>query len=99
METINKIMSALRRRDIFAEGTVELLDYSVSINDLPKSNVLKFKLNSDDWFVVRPSGTEPKIKMYYSVKGCDIQEIEDKCNKLKNDVACIIKKIIERDQN
>ena len=94
METIDKIMTTLRRANVFEDSTVKLLDYSNSIDNLPKSNVLKFKLNNDDWLVVRPSGTEPKIKMYYSVKGCNMQEVENKCNKLKNDVACIIKNIM-----
>ena len=94
METIDKIMTTLRSTNVFEDSTVKLLDYSNSIDNLPKSNVLKFKLNNDDWLVIRPSGTEPKIKIYYSVKGCNMQEVENKYNKLKSDVDCIIKKIM-----
>ena len=48
-----------------------LFDYSKGIDNLPKSNVLKFKLESGTTIVVRPSGTEPKLKIYFSVQAED----------------------------
>lgn len=42
--------------------------------DLPKSNVLEFRMEGDCKIIVRPSGTEPKIKVYLSAKGKDLQE-------------------------
>ncbi|GIN70623.1 phosphomannomutase [Bacillus sp. J14TS2] len=42
--------------------------------ELPKSNVLKFKLGDGSWFCLRPSGTEPKIKFYFAVKGETMKE-------------------------
>ena len=48
--------------------------------DLPKSNVLKFILEDKSWFVIRPSGTEPKVKIYASVVGNDIKDAEEKVN-------------------
>ncbi|WP_454193518.1 phospho-sugar mutase [Paenibacillus sp. Marseille-Q7038] len=47
----------------------EVLDYSTGIDDLPKENVLKFILEDGSWFCLRPSGTEPKIKIYFAVQG------------------------------
>lgn len=44
-------------------------DYKEGVGDLPKSNVLEFNMENDVNVLVRPSGTEPKIKMYYLVKG------------------------------
>ena len=48
----------------------------MGIGDLPKSNVLKFFLKGGSWIAVRPSGTEPKLKMYYSVRGIDSSTCE-----------------------
>lgn len=45
------------------------LDYSSGIEGLPAENVLKFMLADGSWFCLRPSGTEPKIKVYFAVKG------------------------------
>ena len=51
-----------------------------STTGLPKSNVLYYELENDAWCCVRPSGTEPKIKLYMGVKGkcldCAISEME-----------------------
>ena len=49
----------------------EMLDYSKGINGLPKSNVLKMFLDNGSSIVVRPSGTEPKLKIYISICGQD----------------------------
>ena len=55
----------MRRR---LTGIKEVIDFSKGIRDLPKENVLKFLWNDGSWMAVRPSGTEPKIKVYYSVQ-------------------------------
>lgn len=47
---------------------------------LPKSNVLKFILEDNSWFVIRPSGTEPKVKIYASVVGANADDAEAKCD-------------------
>lgn len=46
-------------------------DYLEGVRDIPKSNVLKFFFNDGSWYAIRPSGTEPKIKVYMSVVGKD----------------------------
>ncbi|MWC27213.1 phospho-sugar mutase [Paenibacillus sp. MMS18-CY102] len=46
-----------------------LLDYNTGLDGLPKENVLKFLLTDGSWFCLRPSGTEPKIKVYFAVRG------------------------------
>lgn len=58
--------------------------------DLPKSNVLKFILEDDSWFVVRPSGTEPKMKVYLSIKGNSLKDADEKVEAFKNNVMNII---------
>ena len=50
------------------------LDYNQGLNGLPKSNVLKIYLNEDTSLIVRPSGTEPKIKFYISIRAKDHQQ-------------------------
>ncbi|MFC4619024.1 phospho-sugar mutase [Camelliibacillus cellulosilyticus] len=59
--------------------------------DLPASNVLKYFLADGSWFCLRPSGTEPKIKFYFGVKGDTPQESEEKLQALKQAVMDRIK--------
>ncbi|MCI8524801.1 MAG: phospho-sugar mutase [Oscillospiraceae bacterium] len=76
-ERIASMMRQLRTGGTPFEQTAETVDYSVPVpsvqgfGDLPTSNVLKYVLEDGAWIAVRPSGTEPKIKIYYSVKGAD----------------------------
>lgn len=68
-ERIAELMVIFREKgtEMF-DGVSEVIDYSVGVNDLPKENVLKFIFSDGTWMAVRPSGTEPKIKVYYSVR-------------------------------
>lgn len=80
----------------------DVKDYSTGIGDLPKSNVLKFFLKGGSWIAVRPSGTEPKLKMYYSVRGIDSSSCERSLQNIRTiingimgmDIETYIKKII-----
>lgn len=58
--------------------------------DLPKANVIKIYFKDQSWFAVRPSGTEPKLKIYYSTIGDSKELAEQKMNELKNQVASFI---------
>ncbi len=53
---------------------------------LPSSNVLYFELSGDAWCCVRPSGTEPKIKFYFGVKGESLSDAEEKLKALREDL-------------
>ncbi|AGT30931.1 phosphoglucomutase [Geobacillus genomosp. 3] len=53
---------------------------------LPASNVLKYVLEDGSWFCLRPSGTEPKMKAYFGVKGASLQDSEEKLAKLTDGV-------------
>ncbi|MBE7043223.1 MAG: phospho-sugar mutase, partial [Ruminococcaceae bacterium] len=55
--------------------------------DLPKSDVLRFELEDGSSFVVRPSGTEPKIKLYFAVIGKEEEEATEKLNKFQTNVV------------
>lgn len=68
-EKIDGLMVYFREKgETLFEGIKEVIDFSKGIRDLPKENVLKFLWNDGSWMAVRPSGTEPKIKVYYSVQ-------------------------------
>ena len=70
---MQEIMASFRSniKDIGGYKIKEVLDYSKGINGLPKSDVLKYILENGSTVVVRPSGTEPKLKMYSSIKASD----------------------------
>lgn len=75
-EAIARIMERLRTEDVqrFLPDAARVLDYAEGIGGLPKENVLKFLLADGSWMAVRPSGTEPKIKFYYSLAGRNEEE-------------------------
>lgn len=103
-EKIATCIDSLRNTTIASVAGVKVvtaLDYKLSteINnltneqkniDLPKSNVLKYVLEDDSWFVVRPSGTEPKMKVYLSVKGSSLEDADSKSAQFEKDVMSII---------
>lgn len=65
----------------------ELKDYSQGIDNLPKSDVLKFILEDSSWIAVRPSGTEPKIKFYFGCNGKEQEEVDDKLEEIMKDIT------------
>ncbi|PAB58262.1 phospho-sugar mutase [Anaeromicrobium sediminis] len=79
-----------KRVKIFADyktsKEINLIDGSESKILLPESNVLHFTLEDDSWFCVRPSGTEPKIKIYFSVCGKTQEEADEKLEGIKKEV-------------
>ncbi len=88
-EKITGIMDNLRADGAPEFGglaVVERKDYVEGIDNLPKANVLKYFFADGGWMAVRPSGTEPKIKFYYSVKGETLEAAEEKVNALRNTV-------------
>ncbi|MBO4343013.1 MAG: phospho-sugar mutase, partial [Clostridia bacterium] len=74
-EKIKKSMEAFREKGaaMFDEA-VTVTDYLDGVGDIPKDNVLRFDFADGSWAAARPSGTEPKLKMYFSVKGADKEE-------------------------
>ena len=73
---MKEIMASFRKglSGVGGYKILETLDYSKGVNGLPKSDVLKYVLENGSTVVVRPSGTEPKLKMYCSIKAKDEAE-------------------------
>ncbi len=87
-EKIQAAMKAMREsgETLFDDLDV-LLDYSKGIDDLPKENVLRFDFKDGSWAAARPSGTEPKLKLYFSVKGENKEQAEIRQQFIRNTLA------------
>ena len=64
----------------------DMVTGAVEKTGLPTSNVLYYELSDQAWCCVRPSGTEPKIKYYFGVKGNSLEDAETKLAALKEDL-------------
>lgn len=88
---IKALMQEFRQKgDTILPDIKQIIDYSVGIGDLPKENVLKYIFNDGSWLAVRPSGTEPKIKVYYSIVDKDRQNAHIRLEKIKSVMSLII---------
>ena len=90
-EKIQDAMKAMREsgNDMFDDLEV-LYDYSKGIDGLPKENVLRFDFKDGSWAAARPSGTEPKLKFYFSVKGENREQAEVRQQAIRNTLAAKI---------
>lgn len=92
LERIASMMSQLRSEGSPFADTAKVIDYSVPVaaeegfGSLPTSNVLKYILKDGSWIAVRPSGTEPKIKIYYSIIGEDRVKAEENLEHIQNTI-------------
>ena len=101
---IQAIMDTLRNNtptEVGGYRTVSARDYKLDIikdmengevkpTGLPESNVLYYDLTDDAWLCVRPSGTEPKIKFYYGIKGTSLADADEKSAKLGEAVMAMV---------
>lgn len=86
-----KVLSA---RD-YQAGTIQnIATGEVTPTGLPESNVIYYDLSDDAWLCVRPSGTEPKVKFYYGVKGDSLEDADAKSAKLGEEVIAMINKML-----
>ncbi len=103
-DKIKAMMESLRTnapKEIGGFKVLEVRDYqnssaknletgAVTALTLPKSNVLYFELENDFWCCARPSGTEPKIKFYFGVKGSSMEEASELLDRLKTGMDAIV---------
>lgn len=104
-QKIKDMMTNMRNTDIEKIGEYKVLTFKdvdkdivknmqtgeVTKTGLPKSNVLYYELENNSWCCVRPSGTEPKIKLYMGVKGSSEEDASKKLEDLKNAMTNIVK--------
>ena len=79
-------------KDIERDYVKNMVTGEETTTGLPKSNVLYYALEDNNWCCVRPSGTEPKIKLYMGVKGKSDKEAEEKLEELKNAMVSLVNK-------
>lgn len=84
----------LKVRDYKKDTITDLADGKVTPTGLPASNVLYYELEDDAWVCVRPSGTEPKVKFYYGIKGTSLEEADAKSESLGKEVLAMIEKML-----
>ena len=104
-EKIKEMMTTMRNKDVEKIGKYKVLTFKDVERDyvkdmvtgkegntgLPKSNVLYYALEDNCWCCVRPSGTEPKIKLYFGVKGSSAENATEELEKLKDDMVKLVK--------
>ncbi len=86
-----KVLSA---RDYKKDTITDIATGEVKPTGLPGSNVLYYDLEDGAWLCVRPSGTEPKIKFYYGVKGSSLADADEKSAAFGKDVLGMIDKML-----
>ena len=105
-QEIKDMMTKMRETDIESIGKYKVLVFKdvekdvvkdmktgeISKTRLPKSNVLYYELEDNSWCCIRPSGTEPKIKLYMGIKGNTEKEAEEKLAELKEAMLEIVEK-------
>ena len=90
-EKIQNLMTSFRNKGTaLFDGIEEVIDFSTGIRDLPKENVLKYIWKDGSWMAVRPSGTEPKIKVYYSIVDSSKENAGKRLETIRNEIKSII---------
>ena len=81
-------------RDYKEDTITDLATGAVKPTGLPVSNVLYYDMNDGAWLCIRPSGTEPKIKFYYGVKGTSLADADEKAEKLGKELMDLVNKMM-----
>jgi len=95
LEQIRRIMEDWRNNPpatVAGMKVVQAEDYLNGLYGLPKENVLKYKLEDRSWFCLRPSGTEPKLKIYFGVCGTSGEEAAGRLQRLADEVLANVRK-------
>ena len=85
----------LSARDYKADTIKDMKTGNVTPTGLPSSNVLYYDMTDGAWLCVRPSGTEPKVKFYYGVKGSSLEDAKALSDELGKEVLAMIDKMVK----
>ena len=83
-------LKVVAARDYKKDTITDLATGAVKPTGLPSSNVLYYELTDDAWVCVRPSGTEPKVKFYYGVKGTSLEDADAKSEEMGKAVLAMV---------
>lgn len=86
-----KVLSA---RDYKMDTVKDMATGEVTPTGLPSSNVLYYDMNDNAWLCIRPSGTEPKIKFYYGIKGNSLEDADAKSAALGDALMAMVDKLL-----
>ena len=81
-------------RDYKKNMITDIATGEVKETGLPESNVLYYDMNDGAWLCIRPSGTEPKIKFYYGVKGTSMDDAEAKSKAVGDELMGMVDKMM-----
>lgn len=81
-------------RDYKAGIIMDMASGAVRPTGLPSANVLYYEMNDGAWLCVRPSGTEPKIKFYYGVKGASMEDADASSEKMGAELTELVNKML-----
>lgn len=84
----------LKIRDYHKDTVIDTATGQVTTTGLPDSNVLYYELSEAAWLCVRPSGTEPKVKFYYGIKGDSLPDARQKSDALGREILAMIDKMM-----
>ena len=83
-------LKVLKFKDVNIDYVKDMTTGEITKTGLPKSNVLYYELENNSWCCVRPSGTEPKIKIYMGIKGETQKDAEEKLLSLKQAMEKVV---------
>ncbi|MCI8992655.1 MAG: phospho-sugar mutase [Eubacterium sp.] len=83
-------VKVLKSRDYKTGNVTETATGNVTPTGLPSSNVLYYDMEDAAWVCVRPSGTEPKLKLYYGVKGADFADAKEKASAMEAALSVLV---------
>ena len=84
----------LKSKDYKKDTVQDMETGEVTTTGLPNSNVLYYDMPDGTWLCVRPSGTEPKVKFYYGVKGTSLEDADKKSEEMGEAVLQMIDKML-----